>query len=117
MTGRARLGRTIGGSLLALATMLVVPAAALGHPLGNFTINHFAAIRVAPESISLDVVIDRAEIPAFQEQQRLDVDGNGSLSAVELTGQAAAGCQGLASNLRLSVGESAIVPTLIAAGV
>ena len=59
------------------------PATVLAHPLGNFTINHFAAIRVAPDRISLDVVIDRAEIPAFQEQQRLDLDGDGMLSPAE----------------------------------
>ena len=36
------------------------------HPLGNFTINHYAGIRVEPDRILLDVVIDEAEIPAFQ---------------------------------------------------
>ena len=102
--------------MVALTLALLIPAATLAHPLGNFTINHFAAIRVAPDRVSLDVVIDRAEIPAFQEQQRLDTDRDGALSGAELAGQAAAGCQTLAGDLRLTVGGSAAVPMLTAAG-
>ncbi len=95
---------------------LLIPAIALAHPLGNFTINHFAALRVAPDRISLDVVIDRAEIPAFQEQQRLDRDADGVLSAPELAGQAEAGCRSLSSDLRLSIGGAPVFAALDAAG-
>jgi nickel/cobalt transporter (NicO) family protein len=95
---------------------LIVPALALAHPLGNFTINHFAALRLAPQRIALDVVIDRAEIPAFQEQQRLDANGDGTLAPAELEGQREAECQTLASNLRLAVGGAAVAPALVAAG-
>jgi ABC-type nickel/cobalt efflux system permease component RcnA len=103
---------TAAGVLLAV----IVPALALAHPLGNFTINHFATLRLAPQRIALDVVIDRAEIPAFQEQQRLDANGDGTLAPAELEGQREAECQTLASNLRLSVGGAAIAPALVAAG-
>ena len=71
---------------------------------------------MAPDRVSLDVVIDRAEIPAFQEQQRLDTDGDGTLSSSELAGQAATGCRSLASDLRLEVGGAAVTPSLTAAG-
>jgi ABC-type nickel/cobalt efflux system permease component RcnA len=99
-----------------MAAAVLVPAAALAHPLGNFTINHFAAIRVAPDRILLDVVIDRAEIPAFQEQQRLDTDGDGKLSDSELAGQAAPGCAALLPDLHLAVGGVAMAPAITAAG-
>jgi nickel/cobalt exporter len=112
MTRRARLSLALLGVVFAL----VAPAAALAHPLGNFTINHFAAVRVAPDRVSLDVVIDRAEIPAFQEQQRLDLDRSGTLSAAELAGQAEAACRALAPDLRLSVGGAPVSPSLVAAG-
>ncbi len=112
MTRRARLSL----ALLGVVLTLLVPAAVLAHPLGNFTINHFAAVRVAPDRVSLDVVIDRAEIPAFQEQQRLDTDGNGALSTAELTGQAAAACRSLAPDLRLAVAGTPVSPSLAAAG-
>ena len=50
---RGRLGAVIAGIGLAL----LVPALALAHPLGNFTINHYAGIRVEPdtETAGLDV--------------------------------------------------------------
>jgi nickel/cobalt transporter (NicO) family protein len=122
MTGRARRGPSSrrGARLATLVVVgsaaLLLPAAVLAHPLGNFTINHFAAIRVAPDRVSLDVVIDRAEIPAFQEQQRLDTDRDGALSATELAGQAATGCRALVADLGLSVGGAAVAPGLVAAG-
>ena len=112
--GRAR--RRALAIAAAIATFLLVPALALAHPLGNFTINHFAALRIAAQSVSLDVVVDRAEIPAFQEQQRLDGDGDGSLSSAELAGQDAAACRALLPDLRLSVGGERLSPSLTAAG-
>ena len=122
MTVRGRRGsfrRTAARLAMLVAagtSALVVPAAAFAHPLGNFTINHFAAVRVAADRVSLDVVIDRAEIPAFQEQQRLDTDGDGALSAAELAGHAETGCRALAPDLRLSVGGAAVAAGLVGAG-
>lgn len=101
---------------IALVVSVLAPATAAAHPLGNFTINHFAAVRVAPGIVSLDVVIDRAEIPAFQEQQRLDTDGDGALSGAELAGQGEAGCRALLPDLGLSVSGAALTPSLVAAG-
>ena len=100
----------------AIVLVLLVPALALAHPLGNFTINHFAAIRIAPDRVSLDVVIDRAEIPAFQEVQRLDADGDGALSPAELGPERSAACGALATYLRLAAGGQALAPKLVAAG-
>jgi nickel/cobalt exporter len=102
--------------LLAIALLALAPAIALAHPLGNFTINHFAAIRVGAESISLDVVIDRAEIPTFQERQALDTDGDGTLSATEIEAARQAACGNLAGDLRLTVGGAPVSMTAEAAG-
>jgi nickel/cobalt transporter (NicO) family protein len=113
---RRSVARRLLASLAALALAVIVPAVALAHPLGNFTINHFAGIRVAPDRISLDVVIDRAEIPAFQEQQQLDSDGDGALSAAEIEGAQAPECSALAPELVLTVGGSPIAMNLVAAG-
>ena len=57
---------------------------AVSHPLGNFTVNHFARIAVGAERLAIRYVVDMAEIPAFQELQVLDEDGDGSRSGVEL---------------------------------
>jgi nickel/cobalt transporter (NicO) family protein len=103
-------------SAISMALPFLVPGVALAHPLGNFTINHFAAVRVAPDHVDLDVVIDRAEIPAFQERQRIDADGDGTLQSAELQGQPAAACTALASNLDLTVAGARVATELRAAG-
>ncbi|MEA2673210.1 MAG: nickel/cobalt transporter (NicO) family protein [Chloroflexota bacterium] len=113
---RRQLGRRLIGAGAAVALAILVPAVALAHPLGNFTINHFAGIRVAPDRISLDVVIDRAEIPAFQEQQQLDTDGDGTLSAAEIEAAKAPECRTLVADLVLTVDGRNVATTLTAAG-
>ena len=112
--GIRRTGRAL---LLALAGLAVLPAIALAHPLGNFTINHFAAVRVGAESISLDVVIDRAEIPAFQERQRLDTDGDGGVSPAEIEAERQVACTALAGELSLTAAGQALPLTVGAAGI
>lgn len=39
---------------------------ALAHPLGNFTINHLAKVRVDGQKVRVHYVLDIAEIPTFQ---------------------------------------------------
>ncbi len=102
----------LGAVVLALA----VPAIALAHPLGNFTINHFAGIRIAPDRIALDVVIDRAEIPAFQELQRLGADSTGALAPARIDAERSSACLALASDLSLAVDGAALRPALVATG-
>lgn len=51
------------GLLLALGAST---ASALAHPLGNFTINHLAHVRVSRGELRVRYVLDIAEIPTFQ---------------------------------------------------
>ncbi len=85
-----------------------LPAAALAHPLGNFTINHYAGITVGRDQVMLDVVIDMAEIPTFQERLKIDTDGDGDVSDEEAAAAAPAECAAEGSALRLAVGGSPI---------
>jgi nickel/cobalt transporter (NicO) family protein len=55
--------------LAAVAAALVAPAAALAHPLGNFTVNRYSGIELSGNRIYLTYVLDMAEIPTFQEHQ------------------------------------------------
>ena len=83
--GRLPLTRTvIRAALAASVVAALVPAIALAHPLGNFTINHYAGVRIEPDRILLDVVIDQAEIPTFQARLDLDTDGDGEVSDEEI---------------------------------
>ena len=94
-----------------------MPAVALAHPLGNFTINHYAGLRVGPERIDLDVVIDQAELPTFTERQRIDSDGDGSVSDDELEAERLAACGRLAGSLSLTVDGKVATLTAFAAGI
>lgn len=61
-----RLAGLLSGALLATT---LAPAAALAHPLGNFSISHYARLVVRPDAVDLAYVVDLAEIPTFQEVQ------------------------------------------------
>jgi nickel/cobalt exporter len=98
------------------AAILLVPAVALAHPLGNFTINHYAGIDVRPDAIHLDVVIDRAEIPTFQERIRLDLDEDGEVSDEEAATAREPECRTLARDLFLAVDGRRLDLALTAAG-
>src|SRR5262245_52764454 len=54
------------------------------HPLGNFTINHFARIESGRAFARIRYVVDFAEVPAFQESQKADLDSDGNLTEAEL---------------------------------
>jgi len=46
--------------------LLLAVGSAAAHPLGNFTINHLAAIRPSDAGLEVHYVLDIAEIPTFQ---------------------------------------------------
>ena len=100
MRRRSLLAAALAGALLATG-----PAVVLAHPLGNFTINHYAGLTVTPETVDVDVVIDMAEIPTFQERLRIDADEDGHVSDVEAAAAAPAACRGLAAELSLTIDD------------
>ena len=51
--------------------LLVTSSQVTAHPLGNFSISHYSAIRVGKEAVELRYIIDMAEIPTFQEIQEV----------------------------------------------
>jgi nickel/cobalt transporter (NicO) family protein len=56
--------------LLLLAIALVAlawPASGGAHPLGNFTVNHYAEVVLSGNRVYVTYALDLAEIPAFQE--------------------------------------------------
>ena len=53
---------------LALGAGLLAPVAASAHPLGNFSVNHIAQVRVSPDRVDVRYILDEAEIPTFQQR-------------------------------------------------
>ena len=54
--------------LLAVLSLVALPAAVQAHPLGNFSVNHLAVVRVSSDRVDVRYVLDQAEIPTFQER-------------------------------------------------
>ncbi len=72
--------RRVTVSLLLTAILTVgLAGATIAHPLGNFTINHFARIETGTERVLIHYVVDMAEIPTLQELQGMNADANEDL--------------------------------------
>ena len=97
--GLRRIVAALGVVLAGLAT--VAPVAA--HPLGNFTVNRAIAVAIGPSGISLEYVIDMAEIPAFAALEAMDADRDGHTSAAERGAFATASCRTAAGGLSLEM--------------
>jgi nickel/cobalt transporter (NicO) family protein len=91
--------------LAALAAILLVAGAAraAAHPLGNFTVNTYSGLRVGPDRLVVDYVVDLAEIPTFQARQGIDGDHDGRVSGAEAAGWRDRECPRLAGGLRADV--------------
>jgi hypothetical protein len=70
--------RSIAGFVA--ASVLVLVEATSAHPLGNFSVNQYSALRVGKGVIEIRYIVDMAEIPTFQEIQQ-----NGFVPAVDDT--------------------------------
>jgi ABC-type nickel/cobalt efflux system permease component RcnA len=93
--------RRVAVVLLTLVTSLVAVPVAFAHPLGNFTINHYAGLRVSRDKIAVDFVLDMAEIPAFQEIAKFDDNGNGQPDPQESAQYHPAQCEAIRPQLDL----------------
>jgi nickel/cobalt exporter len=73
--------RQIGIVAVAAAAVFALAGAssALAHPLGNFTINQLAQVRLDRTEARVHYVLDQAEIPTFQQLKRFDADGSGAI--------------------------------------
>ena len=58
-------------ALVVVAVALAHPRGAAAHPLGNFTVNHYAGIELAGDRVFVLYVLDLAEIPTFQTGDRV----------------------------------------------
>ena len=95
-------------SVLFLAIISLASSVAWAHPLGNFSTNHFTRIEVGADQIKLRYVIDMAEIPTFQELQRLKGNGNSTLSTAELDAYSARVAEGYADGLLLFIDHARV---------
>ncbi|HEV8373442.1 MAG TPA: nickel transporter, partial [Actinomycetota bacterium] len=91
---RSRFPRRVAVLVVLAAALLAAGAApAAAHPLGNFTVNLYSGLRVQPDRLVVDHVLDMAEIPAFQTRQAIDGDHDGRVGDAEATAWRDRECQ------------------------
>ena len=91
-----------------VAAVLSAPATAIAHPLGNFTVNRYAGIEVAPGELRIEYVLDMAEIPTVQVRPAIDTDADGTITDTERSAWAARTGLELLANLTLTVNGRAV---------
>ena len=99
--GRRRYVLALLGAVLVAP---LVPMLVAAHPLGNFTINTYAGLRIEPDRVLLDVVVDQAEIPTYQARDEFDLDADGSISDDEIETGRVDACRAAAGSLELTAG-------------
>jgi ABC-type nickel/cobalt efflux system permease component RcnA len=85
------------------ALLVASSGAASAHPLGNFTVNRYSGLVVAADGVTVEHVLDLAEIPTAQRSPAIDADGDGRLEPGELAPWAATQCTATEATLRLTV--------------
>jgi ABC-type nickel/cobalt efflux system permease component RcnA len=92
-----------------IAILLVLagaPGRAEAHPLGNFTVNQYSRLEVGRDTVRVRYIVDMAEIPAFQERQAMDANGDGQISDAESAAYLAQQSPALLGGLRLAVNNA-----------
>lgn len=100
--------RVLAACSVAVAAMVVAGPAASAHPLGNFTVNVYSGLRVGPDRMLVDLVVDMAEVPTYQARRAIDSDGDGDISAGESAAYARDACAEAARGVDVKVGGRAV---------
>ena len=77
----SRAAGVVVGAVVALLVLVGSAGPAVAHPLGNFTVNRYAAIEVSATAIRVTYVLDLAEVPAFQARDEVTADPDGYRAA------------------------------------
>ena len=72
------------GAVLSATVALLAPSTASAHPLGNFTVNRYAGIELAGDSVYVHYALDVAEIPTYQLGSQIRAPGYPARLAREL---------------------------------
>ena len=100
MNGR----RLLASAALTAGLLGVLPATpASAHPLGNFTVNQHAGLRLAPDRVTVQMVVDMAEIPTFQTRSEIDTDRDKVVSPDEAAAYRQRACDELANGVDVRI--------------
>jgi nickel/cobalt exporter len=94
--------------LRTLAGLVGLTAILHAHPMGNFSVNHYARIEVAPDGANILFVLDLAEIPTFEMLQKWGVPAGTPVA--QMQAKAVAEAREWARQLRVSVDGKRVTP-------
>ena len=95
---------------LAVVLLAGAPAAIDAHPMGNFSVNHYARIEPSAHGVEILYVLDLAEIPTFELLQKWNLADGGARQQIDR----AAGSQAREwiRNLTITVNGRSVEPHL-----
>jgi hypothetical protein len=76
----ARLALAVAAAALALGAM---PAGAMAHPMGSFSISVYSRLEILPREIHVRWVLDMAEIPSATTVKLIDANSDGTITEAE----------------------------------
>ncbi len=100
------------GVFLLLAVCLEINHPAAAHPMGNFSINHYARFEAQAKQITLRYVLDFAEIPTVTEREAMGAQGNGPGSAGATQAYLRTKAPALRDGLTLTVDGKPVTPSV-----
>jgi hypothetical protein len=93
---------------LALGLLVASLTVTFAHPLGNFTVNRYSRLELSADQIRVRYIVDMAEIPAFQEQQRMDLNADGTVDDAEREQYLSTEIAALSGKIYLNLNDAAI---------
>ena len=90
-----------------MAGLLLLASGANAHPMGNFSINHYARFEAQGGQLLLRYIVDYAEIPTAERREQLDANNDGTVSEPEKTAFLNSETANLAKNLSLTINSKA----------
>jgi len=99
------------GKALRVAMVLVISAAVVrAHPMGNFSVNHYARIEPGARGVAFLYALDLAEIPTFELLQKWNLTGAHTQGEIER--HAALEARQWVRNLAISAGGRSVEPRI-----
>jgi ABC-type nickel/cobalt efflux system permease component RcnA len=95
-------------STMVITLLVLAAGSASAHPLGNFTVNHYAGLGIRGDGLLIDYVLDLAEIPAFQLRPTIAPDPSSACAV--LTQDLAVTLDGAALAIRVDTGAVSFPP-------
>ena len=92
----------------------MITARAFAHPMGNFSINHYARLEPERDAVRIRYLVDMAEIPTFQEIQRTGLVPKEGDPSVKRSLEAEAAT--LTAGLSLSVAGTPLHLSIVSSG-